>query len=171
VALSFFRKQLPANCAPFEPSGPLGYDHATPVQFRVLCSLWKSGQWRYSWPSRHVSTYHTAIQAARPSWNQHVFQDKNLCLTAQLRQLTCCTPATGDIDSVEVLSSTDNVVCEASAGSVRNSIVVVRAKYTGAALDHVCRSVYGLRVQLSGIVEESSLGVFVTMAVILNVSI
>ena len=89
----------------------------------------------------------------------------------QLSYLTCRTPATGNIDSVGVLPSTDDVVCKASAGPVRNSVVVVRTKYTGAALDHVCRSVHRLRVQRSGIVEESSLGVFVTVAVIRNFSV
>ena len=84
----------------------------------------------------------------------------------ELRQLTCRTPTTSDIDSVRILPSTDDVVRETRAGFVRNGVVKVRADHTRAALDHVCRSVHRLRVQCPGIGEESPLGVLVTVAVI-----
>ena len=87
-------------------------------------------------------------------------------MTRELRKLTRRTPTTSDIDSIRVLPSTDNIVRETSAGSVRNGIVIVRTKHTGTALDHVCRSVYSLAVKRCGIVKESSLSILVTVAVI-----
>lgn len=111
------------------------------------------------------------MHAARPSLSQRALQNEAISVTHELRQLTCCTATPSDIDSVRVLPSTDNVICETSAGSVRNGIVVVRTKHTGAALYHVCRSVHRLPVQRCGIVEKSSLSIFVTVAIAKCISI
>ena len=89
-------------------------------------------------------------------------------VTCELRQRT---PTTSDINPVIELPSTDDIICETSAGSVRNGIVEVGTNHTGAALDHVCRSVHRLTVQRRRVVEQGSLIVFVTVAVIRDVSL
>lgn len=100
-----------------------------------------------------------------------LFKGRETLVAHELRQLTCRTPTTGDIDSVRILPSTNDVVCETRAGSVRNSVVIVRTNHTRAALDHVCRSIHSLPVQRCGIIEESSLGISVTVAVVRDISI
>lgn len=100
-----------------------------------------------------------------------LFKGRKTLVAHELRQLTCRTPTTRDIDSVRVLPSTNDVVCKASAGSIRDGVVVVRTYHTRAALDHVCRSVHGLRVQRPGIGKESPLGVLVAVAVVNEIRI
>ena len=104
--------------------------------------------------------------------SQRTLQDTIISSRRALRKLTRCTPTTSDVDPVVVLPSTDDIVREASAGSVRDSVVEVRTNHTGAALNHVCRSVYRLAVQRrTSIGVERPLGVFVTMAMIRNVNV
>ena len=96
---------------------------------------------------------------------------KEILVAHEPRQLTCRTPTTGDINSVRVLPSANDVVCETRAGSIRDGVVVVRTYHTRTALNHICRSIHRLRVQRRGIGEESSLGVLVTVTTINKISI
>jgi hypothetical protein len=100
-----------------------------------------------------------------------LFKGRETLVAHEIRQLTCRTPTTADVNSIRVLPSTNDIVCETCAGSVRNSVVVVRTNHTGTALDHICSSIHTLAVQRRGIVEESSLGVFVTVAMIHDISV
>ena len=100
------------------------------------------------------------------AWVSTPFGLQFILVARELGRLTCCTPTTANIDSVVILPSTDDIVREASAGSVRDSVVEVRTNHTGAALNHVSRSVHSLAVQRRRVVEEGSLIVFVTVAVI-----
>lgn len=100
-----------------------------------------------------------------------LFGIQDILVTREQRQLTCCTPTTSNIDSTRVLPATDNVVREASAGPVRDGIIEIRTNHTGTALDHVRCSIDILTVQRSGVGEESSLGILVSVAVIDNINI